>query len=331
MKILIYFPRKKLDIFFEGAMLENKIKKACKSATVFTTFNREADIANFINLRKESVKVIHQAIKYSIPTLLWLFYANIDENARVLELRKDGSQYIPQGRLETINMMDGVVVPTNEARALLRRLGVMIPVFVIYGAVNVARVSELKSSESDIFRRYFRINEGQKYTLSVMNIKAKYALDQLNMLAAAVPDYEFYAFISSKSRLIDYLRIKSLKKRTEKNLTVLPLIPEDVYRSGLLHASYFINLGTEKMDIMSLYEPMYAKVPIIVQKDVIFNEIIDETAAFVVNDFSGAAYVMLNVSEATDIIENAHNYTIKVSESMFSEAIFNLFKKIYTR
>lgn len=331
MKILVYFPRKKLDVFFEGAMLENKIKKACKNATVVTEFDRDVDIANFINLRKKTVKVINQAIKYSIPTLLWLFYANNDENARVIETKKDGTQFIPPSRLDIINMMDGVVVPTNEAKGLLRFLGVKIPVFVIFGAVSVNKFDIIKTNESDIFRRYFRMEETQKYALSVLNIKAKNALDELNLLAEAVPHYEFFAFVSSSNSLVDRIRLRALNQATAKNLKVLRLIPEDVYRAGLGHANYFINLNHEKMSIISLYEPMYAKVPIIMQKAAVFHEILDKSSAFIVNDYTGAAYVIRNAVDASDRCATAFSYTSKVTETVFTDAICNLFKRIHTR
>lgn len=331
MKVLVYFPWKKQSSFFEGAMLENKIKRACKSVTILSEFSRDADIANFINLRKKSVKVINQAVKYSIPTLLWMFFTNNDENARVIEVRKDGTMYIPTARLEIINMMDGVVVPTNEAKAILWKLGIKIPVFVVHGAVNIKRIEEIKNSRSDIFRRYFRIDETEKYTISVLNIKARQELTQLNLLAAAVPHFTFYAFISASNSLVDTIRLKRHNKITERNLIVTKLIPEDVYRAGLLDASYFIDLGVEKVNIMTLYEPMHVKLPIIVQKRAIFKEIISDDSAFVVNDFSGAAYVMRNEVDASEKIKNAFNYTTKVNEQSFIEAIFNLFKKIYTR
>ena len=331
MKVLVYFPRKKFDAFFEGAILENKIRKACKNMTVVSAFDKDVDVANFLNLRKKAVKVINQAIKHSIPTLLWLFYANDDESARVIETRKDGTQYIPPGALDIINMMDGVVVPTNEAVGLLRFLGVKIPVFVVYGAVSMNKFDVIETNKSNIFRRYFRMEETQKYAFSVLNIKAKKAIEQLNLLAEAAPGYEFFAFVSSSNSLVDRIRLRAINKATVKNIRFINLIPEDVYRVGLQHANYFIDLSHEKMSIILFYEPIYAHVPIIIQKDAVFKEILDKSAAFIVNDYNGAAYVVRNEIDAKEKTKNAFAYTSKVTETTFTEAICNLFKKIYTR
>ncbi|HOA10885.1 MAG: hypothetical protein ACOX3B_01250 [Bacilli bacterium] len=333
MKILISFPHKKIDVFFEGAMLEYQIKKACQrdDVTLVTKFSPDIDIANFINLNSQSSKVIRQSIAASIPTLLWMFFANNDTYARVIETRKDGELYIPLSRLELINMMDGIVVPAQEARVILRKLGVKIPIFVIYGAVDVRRIDELKTSKTDVFRRYFRINDDQKYAITVMNIKASEHIDQLNDLAAAVPNYNFYVFISGGTSFIDRLRLKAMDKLTSPNLIVTKLVPEDVYRMGVIGASYFIDLGYDKMNVMTLFEPMYLKVPLILRKNVIFKEIVDKTKAYIVNDYNGAAYLIRTEAETDKITEKAYEYTQNYNAALFTEAIYNLFYKIYTR
>lgn len=333
MKVLIYFPRKKVELFFEGAMLEYQLMKACKveGVTILDKFSREVDIANFINLTPRSASVIRQAAVNSIPTLLWMFFANNDEETRIIEMKNDGRIYIPTPKLDLINIMDAVIVPTNEAKVMVRKLGVKIPVFVITGAVDTKRVQELMTSKADVFRRYFRINEEQKYAMSVLNLRAKYELEQLNSLASALPDYNFYTFISAGTSLIDQVRLKTLDKRTVKNLIISELVPEDVYRSGLINASYYIDIGREKMNVMTLYEPMFLKVPLILNKEAVFTEIVDKGSAFIVNDFNGAAFVIRSNKDATALVEKAHLYTKNNNAQQFSEAIYNLFRKIYTR
>ncbi|MGI6735267.1 MAG: hypothetical protein ACOX3C_03685 [Bacilli bacterium] len=333
MKILICFPRKKIDVFFEGAMLEYQINKACQKddVTVVTKFSPDIDIANFINLNSKSSKIIRQSVVESIPTILWMFFANNDNYARIIETRKDGELYIPLSRLELINMMDGVVVPAQEARVILRKLGVKIPIFVLYGAVDTRRMDELTSSKTDVFRRYFRISDDQKYAVTVTNIKASENIEQLNDLAAAVPDYNFYAFVSGGTSFLDKVRLKAMDKLTSPNLIVTKLVPEDVYRTGLIGASYFIDLGYDKMNVMTLYEAIYLKIPLILRKNVIFKEIIDNTKAYIVNDYNGAAYLIRTGADTDKNTEKAFEYTKINNAATFTDAIYNLFYKIYTR
>lgn len=332
MKVLVYFPRKKVDIFFEGAMLENIIKKALKSNDfiVIDKVNKDVDIANFINLNASSTLAIRNAIGLSIPTLLWMFWANNDNQARIIETKKDGTEYIPLSRLDVINMMDGVVVPTQEARLILRKFGVKIPVFVLPGAVGITRLNELKENKVDIFRRYFRISDDQKYTISVMNVRAKQEIEELNALASMMPEYNFYAIISAGSSLVERLRLKTMNRLTSKNLIITELVPEDVYRSGLIGASFFINLGVEKFNVMTLYEPMYLKIPLIINKKAAFNEIINEEKAVLVQNAEEAAMAM-DGKDFTKLTEKAHEYTKNVNQELFIEAIMNLFTKINTR
>lgn len=314
-------------------MLEYQIIKACQSvnAEVVTKYSRDIDIANFINLSATSIKNIRQAANEGIPTILWLFYANNDASARIVETKKDGKYVISQSRLDVINMMDAVIVPSQDAKFLLRTMKVRIPIFVIPGAVSVRRIDELKEKEVDIFKRYFRINEEQEYAISVMNIKAQQEIDELALLADAVPKYYFYAFVSANANLIDNVKIKTLDRKTPKNLIISKLVPEDVYRSGLLGAKYFIDLGQDKINAMTMYEPMHVKIPLIVRRQAIFSDIIDDNKAIVVRDFNGAAYAIRNNAYTQEKIDNAYKYTEKYTSKTFNEAIVNLFKKIYSR
>ena len=85
------------------------------------------------------------------------------------------------------------------------------------------------------------------------------------------------------------------------------------------------------MNVMTLFEPMYLKVPLILRKNVIFKEIVDKTKAYIVNDYNGAAYLIRTEAETDKITEKAYEYTQNYNAALFTEAIYNLFYKIYTR
>ena len=260
-----------------------------------------------------------------------MLFANSDDDARILETKKDGRIYIPASRLDTINTMDAVIVPSGEVKIQLRSLGVKIPIFVIAAAVDVRVLNELKDSKNDLFRRYFRIGSEQKYAMSVMHVRDRKEIEEMNMLASAVPDVNFYVFVSASKTLSDRIRLKTFDKFTAKNLIVTGLIPEDVYRSGLIDASYFIDLGSEKMSVMTIYEPMYAKVPLIISKKAVISDIVDPKRAFLVKDYNGAAFVIRNNLSSEENVANAFEYTKNVNKENFTAAIFNLFQKIYSR
>lgn len=331
MKILISFPHKHEDLFFEGELLATQIRKAARKAEVVEDFARDVNIANFIALDPKSIKTIHKSIEFSIPTLLWMFYANIDEKVRVVVPRKDGKYHIPKQKLEVINMMDGVVVPTKEARFMLRSFGVKIPIFIINGALNVERLEQIKESEADVFARYFRVTEEKPYAFSVLNVNSTKEINELTLLAAALPEYTFYVFVSTSGGFMDRLKVKTLNTKTTKNLVITKIVPEDVYRFGLSKAKYFIDLGEDKMSLTTIYEVMHLEIPLIMNKKAVFKDIIDENKAFIVRDYSGAAYVMRNSVPSESNVENAKAYTEEVNETTFNQAISALFKKIYTR
>lgn len=333
MKVLIYFPRRKVDIFFEGAMLEQQLRRACKreDVTVVDKLTRDVDIANFLNLNASSSVVIRHAIGLSIPTILWVFFANNDYDARLIDYKKDGKMRISSAKLELINMMDAVIVPSTEGKYLLRTLGVRVPIFVIPGASDSRNVDDLVANKTDVFRRYFRIKPSQRYTMSVLNVESKYEIEQLNLLASAVPEVQFYAFVSARNGVVDRLRLRALDRKTADNLVITKIIPEDVFRSGLINANYYIDLGLEKMSIMTTYEPMYLKVPMIFSKKAVFSDIIDKNKAYIVNDFNGAAFIIRNDMEDDRLSDNAAVYTDSVNTQTFGEAIYKLFHKIYTR
>ena len=63
-----------MTFFFEGELSLRKLER--RAVLVVETFERDVDIANFISLEPKTNKIIRKSIEYSIPTLLWMFFAN---------------------------------------------------------------------------------------------------------------------------------------------------------------------------------------------------------------------------------------------------------------
>lgn len=331
-KVLNYFEEKSGQKIFEAALLKENLLQITGLCDIefHDKFRKDIDIANFISLDNKNTTIIRHCVQHSIPTLLWLFYANKDDASRIIEF-KEGAPRISQAKLTTINMMDAVIAPSNEARIILRQLFIKIPIFVIPSAANPNFYADATENTNELFTRYFRIDREQKYTISVINLKAAAQINRLVKIAKALPEYKIFCFVSANQTLGNKLRLRRLKHYSVSNLIVSMILPEDVYRSGVANANYFIEIGDEKTSTLTLGEPMYNSVPIIINEKAIFSDIINENNALLIKDFKDVVKIIKEDSPHTKIIKKAKkDVSIQTFED-FKNAVCNLFVSIYLR
>lgn len=333
MKVLIHLLQSPNQKFFEALSLRLNLEKVMEGCdfTYTDKFARDVDMANFMSLNASSIRTIKQCAFNSIPTILWLFFANTDDDAKVVERDKHGKYFIPRTKREVIKMMDVVVVPTQEAKVLLRSLGIRVPVVIIQSGYNPDYYLKEGTSEQDLFRRYFRIAHDRPYTMSVLNLREAKHFDEIEKLAQAKPDINFYCFVSFKDQGLNNFRLSSLSRGTPKNMIISGIVPEDIFRQGLRGASFYLHLGQDKAGVMTLLEPMAYKVPLIVHKDAVLSDMINEKNAYVVSDFNSALYLLRHAKDNQKQIDNATAYLEKYKFASFSKAVCTLFNKIYMR
>ncbi len=332
MKILIHFNVHKQTKTFEAAQLKRHIIAACEKTNVEVVEKHEKNvsIANFIDLRQKSTSLIRYYAMRGVPTLLWMFYASTDADAEIVRRNKHGERYIPKHKLATINMMDAIIVPSQEAKLYLRKLKVRIPVFTIRNGVRPDFYAQLEKLGKEPFVRYFRANDEQKYVISVINIRERNEkIPILNKLAKAVPSHNFYVFVSARKTLISKLRLRGLDKFTAKNLIVSPIVREDVYRSGLYGASFFFGFSNIKLGMMSLVEIIAAKTAIIINKNAVFGDVLNKENAFIIGNPNEVPSILTQNTDSLAKVNKATEYTTKYNQVTFAQEVCDLFKKIY--
>lgn len=334
MKILIHFNVHRDKKLFEAEQLKRHIIAACEDCdiTYVEKHEKNVSIANFISLNQSSINLIRFYVERSVPTLLWMFYANTDADAEIIKTRKNGEKYIPKKRLTLINMMDAIIVPSNEAKLYLWKLKVRIPVFVIRNGVKEGYYPNLEKIGKEPFLRHFRIDEKQKYVVSVVPInKRRDKLNLLNKLAKTTPNYNFYVFVSAKNTIFSKMKLRRLDRYSVKNLIVSPIVREDVYRAGLYGASYFLDSGDDKFGLMSLVEVIAAKTPIIIDKAAAFTDILQKESAYYATGYEEIRDVLSNGSANKEKTAVAARYTTENTRANFTKAVCELFTKIYHR
>ncbi|HZJ89702.1 MAG TPA: hypothetical protein VFD05_03375 [Bacilli bacterium] len=334
MKVLIHFNVHRDKKLFEAEQLKRHIIAACEDCAInyVEKHEKNVSIANFISLNQSSTNLIRFYVERSVPTLLWMFYANTDADAEIIKTRKNGEKYIPKSRLALINMMDAIIVPSNEAKLYLWKLKVRIPVFIARNGVKEDYYNNLKKIGKEPFVRYFRIDEKQKYVVSVVPInKRREKLQLLNKLAKSVPNHNFYVFVSAKNTVFSKMKLRRLDRYTARNLIVSPIVREDVYRSGLYGASYFLDSGDDKFGLMSLVEVIAAKTPVIIEEKAAFLDILQKESAYFRVGYEEIRDVLLSNADSNDKIAAAIRYTTKNTRANFTNAVCELFTKIYHR
>lgn len=334
MKVLIHFDVNEKKKLFEAEQLKRHIIDACEKCNIehVEKYDKSADIANFISLNTRSALLIRSYVERNVPTLLWMFYANTDADAEIIKTRKNGEKYIPKHRLTIINMMDAIIVPSNEAKLYLWKLKVRIPVFVVRNGVKDDYFTNIEKIGKEPFLRSFRIDENQKYVVSVIRMsKRRERLNLLNKLAKAAPMYNFYVFVSARKSISTKLIVRRLDYKTAKNLIVSPIVPEDVYRAALYGANFFYDTGDDKLGTMSLVEVIAANTAIIIDEEAAFSDILKEGSAYFANRFEDVLYVLTNASDQAKRAERAANYTTKYNSTHFINTVCELFTKIYHR
>ena len=91
----------------------------------------------------------------------------------------------------------------------------------------------------------------------------------------------YYLAKSEKGNKISRKNRKEFKK-VPRNVTVVNIIPDDIYRSALLNADVFLYPGYKPAGLISTYEAMAAKCQLIVRQQTLLEEIaIDQQTAYV--------------------------------------------------
>ena len=263
MKILIHFQPANSDYLFEGARLRKTLKGACEAVGVtwVDSFAGAPDIAHFISA--EDVKLLEKAKEKGIKTIVSAGYTEADQKARYYDYPIGQKPILKKKAKRIIEQADLTLVPDEITKKRFLEGGAKGNFLVLPAAVNIARFEGATPAEKNIFKRYARVKDDDRYVLSSVHLDDKETVDIYKKIAALRPEYRFFVLIGRPKSWLSWMKVRSDQKKAPKNLIFGPLIEDDVYRSALLNASCYLKIGSHYSGEIQILEAFAAKTPVI--------------------------------------------------------------------
>ena len=281
MKVLVHYkPNKKYENF-EGVRMRKTIKGALEIVDIPYTDSPFAyfDVCHLISL--DDYAIIEEARERNKIIVVSALYSEYDGKTKFLEYDKNKNYHLSNKAFTLLNKVDLVLVPCQQAASLLKESGITTKIQVCETCVNLSRFNFSKTGEKDIFYRYFKENENKKIVLGLGDSMS--GVSAFVEAAKACPKASFYFIYPHYNKKV---RFKSILKRVlkiaPKNMTITPILPNDVYRSALINASVFMLTGYTIAGTTSIYEAIASKCQLIVRKNTIFDDfLIDGETAYI--------------------------------------------------
>ncbi|MBO4540713.1 MAG: glycosyltransferase [Bacilli bacterium] len=263
MKILIHFQPKNNDYVFEGARLRKTLKGACESVGVswVEDLSFAPDIAHFLS--PEDVRLLEKAKAKGIKTVVSAGYTEADRKARFYDYPIGKLPLLKMKAKRIVEKADLTLVPDENTKKRFQDAGVKGRFLVLPTAVNIARFEGATPLEKNIFKRYARVKDGDRYVLSSAHLNDKETVDIYKKIAALCPEYRFFVLIGRPKSWLGTLAVWSDQRKAPKNLVFSPLIEDDVYRSALLNASCYLKIGSHYSGEIQILEAFAARTPVI--------------------------------------------------------------------
>ena len=256
-----FAPGVRNDIF-EGTRLRKNIKGGLELNNIKWVESVFAgpDVCHYLTPVDEGKA--HDAKLDNYPIVVSALYAENDPYCRYLERGTDSFYALSPRAIKLLEMADLVLVPSLSAKNLLFQCGLQnSAIEIVTPGVNVTRFEILDPLEGEVFHRYFRLSKDDRYVISVGDFEDQRTIKKLRTLAEAMPKLLFF-FFGSTSKTGDGI-IKKLSKDSPPNIRFHPVVEDDVFRSGLFSALYFLELGESLSHPLEELEAMAAKTPII--------------------------------------------------------------------
>lgn len=291
MKVLVdYVPKNELASF-EGNRLRKDLKGQCEIMGIpwVGSLQDRPDVAHFLSPHYQSR--VEQAKLAGAKIVVSAFCSENDANGGFADYKKN-KPVLKVSAKKLLQFADLIIVPNNQHKKFLEENGISARIEVLAPAVNFDRFQPL-ASESEIFMRYFRLSPHDNFTLSCGNYNDKKAISDLFEVAKRAPNMKFFFFGAAKGR--EKIRLFNLRSKAPSNLRFELLTEDDVYRSGLLHASAFLIL-TRTPSYIPILEAFATKSQVVAIGDQSQNPILENGMnSFIFKDAKSAGEYLDNV------------------------------------
>ena len=245
------------------------------------------DIAHFMS-PEDDIK-LSIALERGVPCVVSALFGEDDPTSRFLVYKnKDNKRTVtlkPRA-LRMLNKATLVLVPTEEAKKLLKECGVNTPIETCIPGVNMARFNFSREDETELFYRYFREDKNKKIVMALGEYTNNMNGIHAFINAAQKRDDTVFYYVACENRDVKLGRARKIIKSAPKNVHFVGILPDDIYRSLLLNANVFMLPGYNLAGVVSIEEAMAAKCQLIVRKSSIFTDFLRNEDTAYVAEFS---------------------------------------------
>lgn len=328
MKVLISFRQEQKAIPFEATRLRKNIKGSLELAGVEYTesFAALPDIAHFISPNEETA--LSNAVSEGVPYVVSALYAEDDKNGRFLNVSKKGEISLPLKSKKILSGARRILVPSEFAMYTLKSLGVLNDIQVVSPGVNLSRFDIKDEVEYGAFARYFRFSKDEKFVLAMGDSSDSGLVEALMNMAVLTPATRYFMIDASYKE--NSWIIKKKQKTLPKNLLIVPVLSDDLYRAAMTSASAFLLFGDSSYNDLTLLECFAAKTPVIAISRNMSDRIVNAKNAYFADSYENAASYLMDLSpnaNASSII-NAYEFAKERTLKKIGQKLLDVYREV---
>ncbi len=256
-----YSPRRGLDSY-DGTRLRKNLKNALEEVGIETvdSLSELPHLVHFLSPIHAAEAVDLKAL--GTPTATSALYAENDPEARFYDYDEEGKGTLSKKARVLLAHSDLIFVPSAFAENLLRKDGVTGDIKILPPPTHTGRYLKLDEPTSKAFERYFMVRPGHEHVFAKGDYDDKEGLKAVEELSTLLPDLDFYFFGLAGNPRKTADRKHKLNAKTPNNLRFCDSGSDDLYRSGLSSAAFYLSLSYRHSDPIGTYEAFAARIQV---------------------------------------------------------------------
>ncbi|MCD8203935.1 MAG: glycosyltransferase [Coprobacillus sp.] len=331
----VYIPETNTNRFvnFEGTRLLKTLKASLETCDVEYTSSvvDKFDVVHLISPLDD--KKENDALERGIPVVVSAMFTESDPSCSFIEYKPHSTHEISVSNktIHFLNESDLILVPSYQARNLLRESGVEKEIVVNPPGIDLSHFSRPAEGQKEVFYRYFREESYRDLVVAVGDYQTTDGMSVFLEVAREFPNILFYYFgpysIDKASP-----KIRKTAQTSLKNVKFVGDVPDDVYESALLNAKIFLLPSYRPIGIVSLFEAIACRCQIIVRSQANLGGFLKEGKTAYLGEYSETLtslcrdYLNQKISPTTEAAyEELSHYTLKSS----GEQLKAIYQEVY--
>lgn len=263
MRVLVrYSPKERIDVY-DGTRLRKSLKNSLELAKVdvVDSYSDAPEILHFISPNNEKEAVDARANK--LPVVVSALYSENDPYSRYLEENTEGEMVLSKRAIVLLKAADLILVPSKWAKDIIEASNIKKRIEILPPPLAIERFYGLDYATKNSFYHYYMVPPNREHVIVKGDLNDIRGLKALVNLATELSELDFYFFgLLTNARATSEIKYQ-LNKITPPNLRFCDPNNDDLYRSGLSNASFYLSLSYRHNDAIGVSEAFAANVQVL--------------------------------------------------------------------